>query len=65
MLRDVSHTELTDEPCPDCGASLDLMVTPPEGTPTVKDGAPDTQATVQLARVFVCPECGWRRVEKP
>jgi hypothetical protein len=59
----VSVTILTDEPCPECGASLDLMVTPPEGTPAADRDQPDTQATVQLARTKVCPACGWQKAE--
>jgi hypothetical protein len=60
------HTELTDEPCPECGASLDINVTPPSGTPAMTSRRPidplegDTRKTVELARFKVCPECGWR-----
>jgi hypothetical protein len=65
----VAHTELTDEPCPECGASLDINVTPPSGTPAMP-GMPgimdpresDTRKTIELSRVKVCPECGWRVV---
>jgi predicted RNA-binding Zn-ribbon protein involved in translation (DUF1610 family) len=56
----VAHTELTDEPCPECGASVDIRVCPP---PVVSDDdGEDEKATVRLARVKVCPDCGWTMI---
>jgi hypothetical protein len=59
----VVYTELTDEPCPECGASLDVQVTPPEGLPVMGNKPPDEHKTIELARVRICPECGWQQVE--
>jgi hypothetical protein len=54
---------MTDEPCPKCGASLDLTVTPPELVPGPKPGSMQERETIRLDRILVCPECGWTRKE--
>jgi hypothetical protein len=59
----VGHTELTDKPCPKCGASLDLMVTPPHGVPAFTSKPPPERETVELTRSLVCPDCGWIQPE--
>jgi ssDNA-binding Zn-finger/Zn-ribbon topoisomerase 1 len=56
-------TELTDEPCPKCGASLDVRVAlrPTQVDPAASD-PPDAKSTVRIDRVQVCPECDWQKV---
>lgn len=53
----MAHTELSDEPCPECGASLDIKVLPPRVTDS--EATEDEKATIQLERAKVCPDCGW------
>ena len=58
--RRVNHTQLTDEPCPECGASLDIRVM----TPKVEAGVnlpAHQRETVRLERVQLCPDCGWSK----
>ena len=54
----VSHTQLTDEPCPKCGASLDIKVSISVAPPRpAKDDS--ERETVRLKRTKTCPDCGW------
>lgn len=55
----MSHTELTDEPCPKCGASLDVKVKMPEPGQADVSGPNYRRETIKLTRVKECPDCGW------
>lgn len=59
----MSHTQLTDEPCPKCGASLDIKISIPAATPrrdsTDEKATTNERETVRLERVKTCPDCGW------
>jgi hypothetical protein len=48
------HVELTDRPCPDCGQLLEIRV-------QVAERPIDPQSTVQVARLLICPECGYQK----
>jgi hypothetical protein len=53
----MSVSELTDKPCLDCGALLQLELGPaPDAEPTPTE--PD-EATALQGRWLVCPKCGW------
>jgi predicted RNA-binding Zn-ribbon protein involved in translation (DUF1610 family) len=58
----VNNTELTDEPCPECGVSLNIVATPPLGTPVLKEEEPKERrrrSTLPQLGFKVCPSCGW------
>jgi predicted RNA-binding Zn-ribbon protein involved in translation (DUF1610 family) len=58
----VNNTELTDEPCPECGVSLNVVETPPHGVPAFteeREGERSRRKTLPQARFVRCPACGW------
>ncbi len=61
-VEGVNHTELTDEPCPKCGASLDIKVVMPKNDTALDQGSPQQRETVRLNRVKLCPDCGWSEI---
>ncbi|MEO6954307.1 MAG: hypothetical protein ABI321_21070 [Polyangia bacterium] len=54
----MSFTQLTDEPCPKCGASLDIKISIPTET-SRGDKGENERETVRLTRIKTCPDCGW------
>jgi hypothetical protein len=50
----MAHVELTDRPCPECGQLLEIRV-------QVAERPIDPQSTVQVARLLLCPECGYQK----
>jgi C4-type Zn-finger protein len=55
----MAFLELTDKPCPSCGAHLDLHV---ERRDVPVD---DPLKTKPVVRMLVCPECGHREEDAP
>jgi predicted RNA-binding Zn-ribbon protein involved in translation (DUF1610 family) len=55
----VSLTQLTDEPCPKCGASLDIEISIPSEPVAPGGEGENERATVRVKRIKSCPECGW------
>jgi hypothetical protein len=54
-MGSMGHVELTDQPCPECEALLEIRLQLAE-----KKVEPGT--TVQVKRILTCPECGYAKV---
>jgi hypothetical protein len=59
----VDDTELTDEPCPECGVAINIVAAPVPASQSTSSrsgrGERARRKTLPQTAHKVCPACGW------